>query len=84
MKIKPTFTLPYGYKVHVQVLPVKKFLKAGLPDTCYGAWFSDTQTIVLRGDRADSEIWQDYLHELEHMWVDYRWWLVNQAAPKAG
>ena len=79
MKIKPTFTFPYGYKVTTKIHTPAQFAKAGGGTTDIAFWDSSNQTINLRGDRAPCEQWEDYMHELEHAWVDYRWWLRNQA-----
>ena len=78
MKIKPTFTLPYGYKVHTKIQSPKQFLKAGAGIHDLAFWCGSSQTIYLRSDRAPVEVWADYIHELEHAWVDYRWWLQNR------
>ncbi len=79
MKIKPSFSFPYGFKVTTKILSPAKFLKAGGGTTDLAFWCGATRTIYLRDDRAPVELWADYMHELEHAWVDYRWWLMNQA-----
>jgi hypothetical protein len=80
MKLRSLFTLPYGYVVKTMILPKARFVKHGGGESDMAFWRSDTQTIYLRKDRQPTEQWMDYLHELDHMWVDYREWLQQQAS----
>jgi len=82
MRLKATFTLPYGYAVKTKVLPKSRFEKAGGGTNDYAFWCSARQIIFLRAERQDADRWLDYLHELDHMWVDYKEWLHHQAAAK--
>lgn len=78
MKIKPTFTFPYGYKIHVKILKGNNFIKINGNNPMLACWDQDSQTIYLRDDRIAAELWQDFLHELDHAWTDYREWLRNK------
>lgn len=82
MTIRSLFTLPYGYQVKTSVLSRSRFIRAGGGTEDFAFWCSSRQTIYLRADRLPTERWEDYLHELEHMWVDYREYLRHLAAAK--
>jgi len=83
MMIKRMLTLPYGYQVKTAILPKSLFIRAGAGSEDFAFWCSSRQTIFLRKDRLPTERWEDYLHELGHVWVDYMEWLRQEAAVKA-
>ena len=79
MRFRKSFTLPYGYHISTKVYTKSRFLKAGGGTSDFAFWCSARQTIFLRADRLPTEQWEDYLHELDHAWTDYKEWLRQQA-----
>lgn len=72
-RIPKGFTMLGGYRVRVRVCMDSEFKKMGMEGQ-HAGWNTFNRTIYLRKSRSDAERWEDYVHELEHMWVDWKGW----------
>lgn len=78
-KIPKGLTLPGGYKVKVRIVVDSAFSKMGMADSD-AFWNVDNLTIYLRKSRGPAERFNDYMHELDHVWTDYKGWYKGDYA----
>lgn len=77
MKIPKSFTMPGGYRVKVKQLTDTQALDE--MGEAWAEWDADTHEILLRKNRMVKDKAEDFIHECEHMFVDWKDWYLGKS-----
>jgi len=73
MKIPHQITLPGHYRIRIRIVTRSQAKLFPLLDRdAYASWSIDDRTIYLRKSRTGTDRMEDFLHEMEHAFTDWK------------
>jgi hypothetical protein len=76
-KVPRVVHLPGGYSIDVHLLSRKK-ANEEMGSDVYAQWDVSEHAIYLRAERKGKDRAEDFIHELEHAFVDYKDWFLGK------
>lgn len=77
-KLPRSVTFPGGYHISVTRMSRTK-ANEEMGAEVYAQWDVDEHVILLRSDRSGQEMREDFVHEMEHAFIDWKDWFLGKS-----